>query len=363
MKTLQESLFDNDIIQKDLKYTSLLNLIKGKVKKVTLSNGIPIFRIFPAETIMQLQKNYKDVVLPINRYKSTFAKKYGILDFFLNYILDNTYITLDRFRDQTCDVDELNNDLKTTAKIPVRIFATVHSEQNPFDEYVYIKIAGQNLGITTITIDLSEPVFNIRRQDESLFDHDLANDDITTLYDIFGDHIKKFQHSYNSGSGWTRYFNQQAVVKEWKKEGNPLLKGGFAKSTFPPDLQKFIAVILKNLITTKKQIINMSEDGLFDDEHLNDKLKSLGIILSDDAKWGMTGNLSRRVRIQIGYFKGTPAGPDHGVQFREVGTKRFKGLNTENIELSIYAYDPKRPGFGSHIWTLLTDLSMKDLMK
>ena len=197
---------------------------------------------------------------------------------------------------------------------------------------------------------------------ESIFDNDLVKDDITTLYDLFGQHIKKFQHTYGSGLGWTHFFNQPAVVRQWKKDGRPTLSGGFAKTTFPPDLQKFIAVILKNTIVTIDQLIKGPEDGNFDDKYLNDKLEEQGILMNTDEYWGAT-KARHMVRVQIGYIEGTPPNSDHGVQFRQVGTKRFKGLNTEKIELSIYCYDPKSVGFGCHIWTLLTDLSIKDLKK
>ena len=207
---------------------------------------------------------------------------------------------------------------------------------------------------------LAESLFDSKTQmTESLFDKDIVTDQIGTLYDWFGGHIKKFQHTYGSGLGWTHFFNQTTVVAEWKKEGRPALSGGFAKTTFPPDLQKFIAVILNNITISKKQLINLDEDGNLDDKVLNKSLDDKNILYPEDDMWGAT---SRRhmIKVQIGYMEGIPAGPGHGVQFRSVGTKRFKGLNTDKIEISIYAYDPKRPGFGCHIWTLLTDLSIND---
>ena len=199
----------------------------------------------------------------------------------------------------------------------------------------------------------------MRHLNESIFDTDLVSDEMGTLYDWFGSHIKKFQHTYGSGLGWTHFFNQTAVVAEWKKEGRPTLSGGFAKTTFPPDLQKFIAVILNNIAISKKQIIQMDEDGNLDDKELNKFLDDKNILFSEDDMWGAT---SRRhmIKVQIGYIEGTPAGPGHGIRFRNVGTKRFKGLNTDKLEICIYAYDPKRPGFGCHIWTLLTDISIND---
>ena len=195
---------------------------------------------------------------------------------------------------------------------------------------------------------------------ESLFDDDLVTSELTTLYDLFGSHIKKFQHSYSVGLGWTHYFDQAAVVREWKKEGRLGLGGGFAKSTFPSDLQKFVAIILNNTIITKKEIINMPSDGIFNDVPLNDKLEEIGVILPEGQNWGRSYG-RRLIRVCINYIEGIPAGPDHGVQRREVGSKRIKGLNTDKIEISIYAYDPKRAGFGSHVWTILTDLSINDL--
>lgn len=192
---------------------------------------------------------------------------------------------------------------------------------------------------------------------ESLFGDNITSD-ITTLYDLFGSHIKKFKRINGEGLGWTHFFDQPAVVREWKKEGRPALSGGFAKTTFAPDLQKFIAVILKNSITSIDQIISMSGDGNLDDRSLNDKLEDCGILLPIDSKWGATAS-RRLVRVQVSYIS------NHwdGVKFDsdQVGWKRIKGLDTDKIEITIYCYDPKSPGFGSHVWTLLTDLSINDL--
>ena len=33
----------------------------------------------------------------------------------------------------------------------------------------------------------------------------------------------------------------------------------------------------------------------------------------------------------------------------------------DNIEISIYSYSEDKPGYESHIWTLLTDLTIDDL--
>ena len=202
-------------------------------------------------------------------------------------------------------------------------------------------------------------MYKMKSLKESLFDVDLTKDEIGTLYDWFGKHIKKFQHTYGTGLGWTHFFNQTTVVAEWKKEGRPVLSGGFAKTTFPPDLQKFIAVILNNVVISKKQLLKLNEDGNLDDKVLNKSLDDKNILYSEDIDWGVQ-KARHMIKVQIGYIEGIPAGPDHGISFRNVGMKRFKGLNTDKIEISIYAYDPKRPGFGCHIWTLLTDLSIND---
>jgi len=192
---------------------------------------------------------------------------------------------------------------------------------------------------------------------ESLFDVDIVKDEIGTLYDWFGKHIKKFQHSYGGGLGWTHFFQQKAVVSEWKKEGRPELRGGFSKSTFPSDLQKFFAVILNNVIISKKQLLNLNEDGTLDDKELNEMLDKANILLQEDTTWGRR----HTIKVKIGYIDGTPAGPGHGVSFREVGRKRFKGLDTENIEISIWASPSEYTGgVSTHVWTLLTDLSIKD---
>lgn len=197
---------------------------------------------------------------------------------------------------------------------------------------------------------------------ESLFDVDLVTKEVTTLYELFGKHIKKFQRTYGSDLGWTHFFRQKAVVSEWKKEGRPELGGGFAKTTFPPDLQKFIAVILNNVVISKEQLLKLNDDGILDDKELNKELDKKDMLWSEDTMWGYQ-KARRMIRVAIGYMEGTPAGPGHGVSFRSVGTKRFKGLNTDKIEISIYCYDPAHMGFGSHVWTLLTDLTINDLKK
>lgn len=208
---------------------------------------------------------------------------------------------------------------------------------------------------------LKESLFgDLKQLTEGIFGDNIKSN-ITTLYDLFGKHIKKFQHTYGEGRGWTHFYNQMAVVREWKKEGRPELSGGFSKTTFPSDLQKFIAVILKNTIIYKDKIAELSAtSGIIDDKYLNDELDKAGIIWPEDTQWGSQAVGLRRIRVQINYIEGIRAGPDHGVSFNTVGVKKFKGLNTDKIEITIYAYDPKQSGFGSHIWTLLTDLSIND---
>lgn len=195
---------------------------------------------------------------------------------------------------------------------------------------------------------------------ESLFDTDLVSSTLTTLYDLFGSHIKKFKHSYSTGLGWTHFFSQTNVVREWKKEGRPELKGSFAKTTFPPDLQKFIALILKNTIVTKKQLLDLPEDGELDSKILNDKFEKYGIIFPEDSKWGSTDTRTL-IGVQVTYIDGLPASSDHGVQFNQIGYKEFKGLNTENIEIHIYVYDSSKYGWVRNTWVLLTDLTTKDI--
>ena len=195
---------------------------------------------------------------------------------------------------------------------------------------------------------------------ESLFDTDIISDEITTLYDLFGNHIRKYKHVYGEGMGWTHFFNQPAVVREWKKEGRKQLSGGFSKTTFPPDLQKFISVILNNVHVSKKQILHLPEDGNLDDETLNKILTSYDIILKEGDMYGST-DARTYVKVQIGYMERTPADPGHSIEFRTVGTKHFKGLNTDKIDITIYCYTPSRPGFGRHIFALGTDISIKDL--
>lgn len=192
---------------------------------------------------------------------------------------------------------------------------------------------------------------------ESLFDNDIKTDQIGTLYDWFGGHIKKFSKVNSVGLGWTHYFDQPAVVREWKKEGCPALSGGFAKTTFPPDLQKFIAVILNNVVISKKQLLGLNEDGKLDDKELNAFLDEKQILTQTDAKWGAS-NAYHTIGVRISYIEGPPAGPGHGVQFRNVGEKEFKGFSTENIEIAIYTVG--KSGMWSHRWVLLTDLSIKD---
>ena len=203
---------------------------------------------------------------------------------------------------------------------------------------------------------LVESLFDSKTQTmESLFDNDIVTDQLGTLYDWFGQHIIKFKSVNGVGLGWTHYFNQPAVVREWKQEGRPALGGGFAKTTFPPDLQKFIAVILKNVIITKKQLLSGKDDGKLDDDDLNEFLAKKEIILPDDSKWGAS-DARNTIGVQISYIHNTEILPQH--KFIEVGQKAFKGFHTENIEIAIYTVS--KAGYWNHRWALLTDLSIKD---
>jgi hypothetical protein len=197
----------------------------------------------------------------------------------------------------------------------------------------------------------------MRSLKESLFDKDIMTDQIGTLYDWFGSHIKKFSNINSVGLGWTHYFDQPAVVREWKKEGRPTLSGGFSKTTFPPDLQKFIAVILNNIVISKKQLLELNEEGKLDDTKLNNFLDEKQILNQSDSKWGAS-DAYHTIGVRISYIDATPAGPGHGVQFRNVGLKAFKGFSTENIEITIYTVS--KSGMWSHRWVLLTDLSIKN---
>ena len=198
---------------------------------------------------------------------------------------------------------------------------------------------------------------------ESLFDTDAIKDDITTLYDLINGHVIKFKTVWGEGLGWTNFFDRDAVVRAWKKEGRPELTGSYPKTTFPPDLKKFISLILKNMVVTKKQIQRLPEDGYLDCKVLNKTLEDYGILADawhDTRNWRV-GEMTN-VRVQISYIEGTPAGPGHGVSFRTVGIKRYKGLNTENVEITVEFYDPKHPDFNRHSWTILTDIPIKDLL-
>jgi len=205
---------------------------------------------------------------------------------------------------------------------------------------------------------LAESLFDSETQmTESLFDKDIVTDQLGTLYDWFGQHIINFKTVNSIGAGWTHYFDQPSVVREWKREGRPTLSGGFAKTTFPPDLQKFIAVILNNVVLTKKQLLAVNEDGKLDVDKLNEFLTKKEIILPDNSKWGAS-NAKYAIGVQISYIEGFSAGPGHGVSFKDAGQKVFKGLRTENIEIAIYAVG--KAGYFDHKWVLLTDLSIKD---
>ena len=203
---------------------------------------------------------------------------------------------------------------------------------------------------------LQESLFDSKTQMmESLFDKDIVTDQLGTLYDWFGQHIIKFRSDNSVGSGWTHYFNQPAVVREWKQEGRPTLAGGFAKTTFPSDLQKFIAVILKNIILTKKQLLSVKDDGKLDDDKLNEFLVKKEIILPDDSKWGAS-DAKHTIGVQISYIHNTEILPR--IKFKKVGEKVFKGFYTENIEIAIYTVS--EAGYWNHKWDLLTDLSIND---
>lgn len=203
---------------------------------------------------------------------------------------------------------------------------------------------------------LQESLFDSETQiTESLFDSDIVTDQLGTLYDWFGQHIIKFKSVNGVGMGWTHYFDQPAVVREWKREGHPTLGGGFAKTTFPPDLQKFIAVILKNVIITKKQLLSGKDDGKLNVDDLNEFLEKKEIILPDDSKWGAS-DARNTIGVQISYIHNIEIFPQH--KFEEVGQKVFKGFHTENIEIAIYTIS--KAGYWNHRWALLTDLSIKN---
>ena len=121
---------------------------------------------------------------------------------------------------------------------------------------------------------------------ESLFDKDIITNDLVNLYNLFGSHVVKFKDEWHEGLGWTHYFDRNAVVRQWKKEGRLDITGGYARTMFPPDLKKFMAVILNNTIITKKQLqsLKIGERVELNCRDLNDKLDEYGIIA--DAWWG-----------------------------------------------------------------------------
>lgn len=359
MKTLAESLFDKNIIKKDIPVKKLLDILKGRVKSVTTATGVPLHKLFDIDVMREWKSKYPDDLLPTKRYFSKYHREDSILNGFICYILDNVYVSPDT--EPNFGWAESTAAINKVSKTPLKTGFYMHTFGNNIAAYVMYISSQKSLKqyVVRIEVDLSKEKYNSSFVGESLFDKDIITDQIGTLYDWFGGHIKKFQHTYGSGLGWTHFFNQTEIVKEWKSEGRPILSGGFAKTTFPPDLQKFIAVILNNITISKKQLIGMDEDGDIDDKVLNKFFDDKNILYSEDTMWG-AGKARHMIKVQIGYIEGTPAGPDHGVSFRQVGTKRFKGLNTDKIEISIYAYNPKRPGTGCHIWTLLTDLSIND---
>ena len=354
-RMVTESLFDNDLVSKEL--TSALDYAKGHVFKIRASYGVPLFGMFKADFISMLNKQYNDIVLPTKQFTNSYKKHFGVINGFLNYLLSHVMTMTESIKWETDSFIE--TEINKVSKYDMRVLKLVCG--NAISFAFEWKENNYNTKSSIINIYFNKPIKELISIHESLFDVDLVQDDITTLYDLINGHVIKFKSVWGEGLGWTHFFDKDAVVRVWKKEGRPELTGSYAKTTFPPDLKKFISLILKNTVVTKKQLSKMDKDGNFDDKDLNDKLEKAGIILPDGSNWGV-GEARTLIRVQIGYIDGFPEGPGHGVQFKTVGIKRFKGFNTENIELSIYAYNPKRPGFGRHIWTLLTDLTIKDLL-
>lgn len=209
---------------------------------------------------------------------------------------------------------------------------------------------------------LSESLFDSKTQmTESLFDKDIVKDVVTTVYDLINGHVIKFKIVWGEGLGWTHFFDRDAMVRAWKKEGRPELTGSYARTTFPPDLKKFISLILKNVVITKKQLEFLPKDGYLDCDVLNKTLDDYGILADayHDHGYPRAGEKTN-VRVQISYIEGTPAGPGHGVMFRNVGIKRYKGFHTEDVEVTVEFYDTKS-GYNRHTMTLLTDLAIKDI--
>ena len=60
------------------------------------------------------------------------------------------------------------------------------------------------------------------------------------------------------------------------------------------------------------------------------------------------------IKVQVCYIE------NDLTDLKQVGFKEFKGLNTDNIEIHISAYDPEISDMKSFIWVLLTDCSIKD---
>jgi hypothetical protein len=195
---------------------------------------------------------------------------------------------------------------------------------------------------------------------ESLFDKNLAEDDITSLYALFGGHIKKFKDSRDGG--WTHYFAQGAVKKKWVLDGSPTFNKNFSKTTFPPDLQKFIAIILKNTIvipSTLKDHQKLANDSELDTTALNDILEEAGIIWPEGTKWGNTPVRSK-IEVYISYIDNSLDPETLRHKDIKVGNKNWKGLDTDKIEISIVARSDVNK-YINGIWTLLTDLSIKDI--
>ena len=196
---------------------------------------------------------------------------------------------------------------------------------------------------------------------ESLFDKDLVSKHPTTLYDLFGGHIKKFNTMYG-GEGWTHFFSQGAVNKKWTLDGSPSFGKSFPKTTFPPGLQKFISIILKNMIVNPddlKDYRRLSSYNELDTETLNDILEEAGVIWPEGTMWGNTPARCI-VEVYISYIDHS-LDPETG-RHRDVkvGNKRWKGLDTDKIEISICVRsDVKR--YIKFVWDILTDLSIKDI--
>ena len=196
MKTLQESLFDKDLVTKESVY-SLMDLFKGSLKEFQLTNGLPIHNFFDIDFLRELKSKYGDIILPTKKYKSKYEKHFSIINPFINFIFSNIYVYKTDSPENKTTVSILQKKLDKKCKVPIKVFSSninfntyispsyEESMDNININFEYKSPNGKNQFVALIC-SFDPKYINIT---ESLFDKDLVTRDITSSIkdDVFFD--------------------------------------------------------------------------------------------------------------------------------------------------------------------------------